>query len=124
MHKAAYWLQLSGDALKCYINFMYVYKGIRMPIAARIGDMHTCPMYDGKSPHVGGPIMVGGPTVTGANGPIARVGDMCQCSGPPDVIAKGSATVMVNGMPAARMGDNTVHGGVIVAGAPNIEIGG
>jgi uncharacterized Zn-binding protein involved in type VI secretion len=46
------------------------------------------------------------------------------CVGPPDIIAKGSATVMIGGMPAARIGDNTVHGGVIVAGCPTVMIGG
>jgi uncharacterized Zn-binding protein involved in type VI secretion len=49
---------------------------------------------------------------------------MCTCVGPPDVIAKGSMTVMIGGMPAARMGDNTAHGGVIVMGLPTVMIGG
>jgi len=44
--------------------------------------------------------------------------------GPPDVIVKGSATVMIGGLPAARMGDTTAHGGVIVAGLPSVMIGG
>jgi uncharacterized Zn-binding protein involved in type VI secretion len=56
--------------------------------------------------------------------PAARVTDMCQCVGPPDVIVKGSATVMINFLPAARIGDTTVHGGVIVAGCPTVIIGG
>lgn len=54
----------------------------------------------------------------------ARVGDMCVCVGPPDSIAKGSSTVKINGIPAARLGDMTVHGGSIVAGAPTVNIGG
>jgi uncharacterized Zn-binding protein involved in type VI secretion len=49
---------------------------------------------------------------------------MCTCVGPPDVIAKGSLTVIVGGQPAARMGDMTVHGGVIVIGLPTVMIGG
>lgn len=42
----------------------------------------------------------------------------------PDTIVKGSATVMINGRPAARMGDTTAHGGSIVAGCPTVMIGG
>ncbi len=49
---------------------------------------------------------------------------MATCVGPPDTIAKGSATVLIGGPPAARMGDNTAHGGVIVAGLPTVMIGG
>lgn len=56
--------------------------------------------------------------------PAATVGDMCTCTGPPDSIVKGSATVMIGGKPAARMGDSTAHGGVIIAGAPTVNIGG
>jgi uncharacterized Zn-binding protein involved in type VI secretion len=54
--------------------------------------------------------------------PAARVGDMLTCSGPPDTIVAGSATVLIGGMPAARMGDSTAHGGVIVAGCPTVII--
>ena len=50
--------------------------------------------------------------------------DMALCVGPPDVIAKGSTTVIIGGMPAARMGDITAHGGVIVMGCPTVIIGG
>jgi uncharacterized Zn-binding protein involved in type VI secretion len=56
--------------------------------------------------------------------PAARIGDMCICVGPTDVIVKGSATVLIGGSPAARIGDMTAHGGVIVAGAPMVIIGG
>jgi len=96
-----------------------------MPPAARITDMHTCPMVTGIVPHVGGPIS--GPcvpTVLVCSMPAAVVGDMAVCVGPPDSIAKGSATVMISNKPAARMGDNTGHGGVIVSGAPTVMIGG
>jgi uncharacterized Zn-binding protein involved in type VI secretion len=54
--------------------------------------------------------------------PAARVGDMCTCVGPPDSIVMGSTKVMIGGMPAARMGDQTAHGGVIVLGAPTVMI--
>lgn len=98
-----------------------------MPPAARITDMHTCPMQTPGTPpipHVGGPIIKGAPNVLIGFMPAARVGDTCTCVGPPDAIVKGSATVMIGFMPAARMGDTTAHGGSIVAGAPNVMIGG
>jgi uncharacterized Zn-binding protein involved in type VI secretion len=96
-----------------------------MPPAARITDMHTCPMVTGPVPHVGGPILPPGcPTVMIGSLPAARATDMATCVGPPDVIAKGSGTVMIGKMPAARMGDSTGHGGVIVLGCPTVIIGG
>ena len=70
-----------------------------MPPAARLTDMHTCPMQTPAFPS-----------------PIPHVGA--------DTIVKGSATVMINGRPAARMGDTTAHGGSIVAGCPTVMIGG
>jgi uncharacterized Zn-binding protein involved in type VI secretion len=78
-----------------------------MSMAARVGDMHVCPMVTGTVPHVGGPVMPpGSPTVIIAGMPAAKVGDMCICVGPPDTIAAGSATVFIGGAPAARMGDS------------------
>jgi uncharacterized Zn-binding protein involved in type VI secretion len=55
--------------------------------------------------------------------PQARVSDMAVCVGPPDVIALGSFTVLVMGLPAARIGDLTAHGGTIVLGYPTVLIG-
>jgi uncharacterized Zn-binding protein involved in type VI secretion len=96
-----------------------------MGAAARITDMHTCPMVTVLVPHVGGPILPPGePTVLIGGLPAARVGDMLTCVGPPDTIAAGSSTVLIGGMPAARMGDQTAHGGTIVAGCPTVIIGG
>jgi uncharacterized Zn-binding protein involved in type VI secretion len=95
-----------------------------MPPAARITDMHVCPMVTGLIPHVGGPILPPGcPTVLIGGLPAARVGDMLVCAGGPDVVALGSFTVLIGGMPAARMGDMTAHGGVIVLGMPTVMIG-
>jgi uncharacterized Zn-binding protein involved in type VI secretion len=96
-----------------------------MPPAARVGDMHTCPMIDpGPKPHVGGPVLPpGAPTVLIGGMPAARVGDMCTCVGPPDSIAMGSPTVLIMNMMAARLGDPTVHAGVIVVGCPTVQIG-
>jgi len=96
-----------------------------MSLAARITDMHVCPMVTGTVPHVGGPILPpGAPTVLIGGLPAAKVGDMCVCTGPPDSIVAGSGTVMIEGMPAARMGDSTAHGGSIVLGEPTVMIGG
>lgn len=91
--------------------------------AARVTDMHTCPMVTGTVPHVGGPITLGSANVLTGNLPQARVGDMLTCVGPPDFIAKGSTGVYVNNIPAARLGDQTAHGGVIVVGLPTVLIG-
>jgi uncharacterized Zn-binding protein involved in type VI secretion len=76
-------------------------------------------------PHVGGPISGPcAPTVLIGSLPAARIGDMAICVGPPDVIVKGSSSVLIAGSPSARIGDNTAHGGVIVAGLPTVMIGG
>ncbi len=99
-----------------------------MPPAARLTDMHMCPMVTPALPpipHVGGPVSgPGAPTVLIGKLPAARVGDMLVCVGPPDVIVKGSSSVMIGGVPAARMGDSTAHGGSIVIGEPTVMIGG
>jgi len=99
-----------------------------MPPAARLTDMHVCPMVTPglpPIPHVGGPIAgPGAPTVLIGGLPAAKVGDLAICVGPPDSIIKGSATVLVMGMPAARLGDSTAHGGTIVVGFPTVLIGG
>ena len=92
--------------------------------AARVGDMHVCPMVTGIVPHVGGPVLPpGGIPVLIGGLPAARVGDMCTCVGPPDIIALGSMKVLIGGMPAARMGDMTAHGGAIVIGHVPVLIG-
>lgn len=92
--------------------------------AARVTDMHVCPMITLTVPHVGGPIMPpGDPTVLIGGMPAARMGDMVICTGPPDTIIGGSATVLIGGKPAARMTDTTAHGGTIVAGLATVLIG-
>lgn len=95
--------------------------------AARIGDMHVCPMVTPvvpPIPHVGGPISGPGcPTVLIGGMPAAVMGDMCVCVGPPDTIVLGSAGVFFGGKPAARMGDQCAHGGAITVGCPTVLIG-
>ena len=94
-------------------------------MAARVGDNHICPMVDGVKPHVGGPILPAGvPTVIIAGQPAAVAGTQCTCASAPDMILKGSMTVMMGGKPAARMMDPTTHGGMIVQGCPTVTIGG
>ena len=96
-----------------------------MPFAARVSDMHVCPMFNGPVPHVGGPVLPpGDPTVLIGGLPAACLGDQCICTGPPDVIIQGSATVLIGGKPAARIGDMTAHGGAIVFGCATVIIGG
>jgi uncharacterized Zn-binding protein involved in type VI secretion len=96
--------------------------------AARVSDMHVCPMVTPgvpPIPHVGGPILPPcSVNVLTGKLPQARVTDMATCVGPPDIIVKGSATVLVNKLPAARVGDTTAHGGSIVVGCFTVLIGG
>ena len=93
--------------------------------AARITDLHVCPMFTGPVPHVGGPILPPGvPTVLIMTLPAATITGMCVCVGPPDTIIKGSMTVLFNNLGAARLTDMTAHGGVITGpGAPTVLIG-
>ena len=92
--------------------------------AARLTDMHVCPMVTGVVPHVGGPVIGPGcPTVLIGGMPAAVMGDMCTCTGPPDTIILGSTGVLIGGKPAARMGDMTSHGGSIILGCFTVLIG-
>ncbi len=92
--------------------------------AARVTDLHVCPMVTVLVPHVGGPILPPGcPTVLIGKLPAARISDMATCVGPPDIIVMGSFTVLIGGLPAARSLDTTAHGGTIVMGLPTVLIG-
>src|SRR5690242_3794052 len=95
-----------------------------MPPAARVGDMHLCPMQTPGTPpipHVGGPILPPGcPTVLIGGMPAARMGDLATCVGPPDSIVGCNPKVLIGGKPQARMGDATAHGGVIGVGCPTV----
>ena len=96
-----------------------------MPPAARVTDIHVCPMVTGLVPHVGGPILPPcAMTVIVGGLPAARITDMAVCVGPPDVIVMGSSSVLIEYLPAARMLDNTAHGGMIVMGCFTVIIGG
>jgi uncharacterized Zn-binding protein involved in type VI secretion len=92
--------------------------------AARLTDMHVCPMVTGVVPHVGGPIISPGfPTVLIQGLPVARVGDMLVCVGPPDTVAMGSTGVLIGSQPAARLGDPCAHGGTIILGCFTVLVG-
>jgi uncharacterized Zn-binding protein involved in type VI secretion len=73
---------------------------------------------------VGGPILPPcKPTVLIGGLPAARVGDKALCVGPIDAIVSGSTNVLIGGMPAARLGDSCAHGGKIVWGCMTVHIG-
>lgn len=99
-----------------------------MPPAARLTDLHTCPMCTPglpPVPHVGGPIVGPGvPTVLISSLPASVVGDTAVCVGPPDTLIHGSATVLIGGKSAVRMGDPTAHGGSVAVGSFTVVIGG
>ncbi|MFN0009042.1 MAG: PAAR domain-containing protein [Planctomycetota bacterium] len=87
------------------------------PIAARVGDLRGCPAGAGAIlPPGAGNVLIGGAFA-------ARVGDLAACVGAPDMIAMGELSVLVAGMPAARQGDPTAHGGKITTGFPTVMIG-
>jgi uncharacterized Zn-binding protein involved in type VI secretion len=96
-----------------------------MPPAARMTDMHVCPMVTVLVPHIGGPILPPCAIQVLIGGlPAARLTDLATCVGPPDMIVQGSTSVVINYLPAARIADPTVHGGMIVLGDFTVIIGG
>ena len=97
-----------------------------MPAAARTGDLHQCPaLGPGNVAHAGGVLAgSGAPTVIIEGMPAARIGDVADCDGAQAVIVGGSATVLIAGLPAARTGDPTSHGGHVIGGAHTVQIGG
>jgi uncharacterized Zn-binding protein involved in type VI secretion len=102
-----------------------------MGFAARVTDMHICPMQmpaaPSPIPHVGGPVLPPGSIQVLIGGmPAACVGDNCICTGVGlmDSIVRGSVTVKIGGKFAARQGDTTSHGGSIVGFCPTVQIGG
>ena len=60
-------------------------------------DFHQCPLSDGSKPHVGGVVSKGSTTVLINNLPAARQGDVVMESGPPDPISQGVPTVIIGG---------------------------
>ncbi|KAB1067044.1 paar repeat-containing protein [Tamlana haliotis] len=91
------------------------------PIAT-VGSMHICPMCSGTVPHVGGPVSQGAVNVLANGKPIATVGSICVCTGPPDTIMSGESNILINGMAVATTGSLTVHGGSISVGEANVLV--
>lgn len=95
--------------------------------AARVGDLHFCPMVSPvvpPIPHVGGPILPPGIlNVLIGSLPAATIGTLAVCIGPPDSIVRGSTKVLIGNRPAARMTDSCSHGGTIITGLVNVLIG-
>jgi uncharacterized Zn-binding protein involved in type VI secretion len=89
-----------------------------MPPAARVADLHACPV------HGGGPVLPPcEATVYIGYSPAARVGDKATCAGPPDVVARGEPSVIIGHKDAARQFDATAHGGKITTGCLSVVIG-
>lgn len=64
--------------------------------AARFGDPHICPAFNGPQPHGGGTIAKGSTTVLINNKAAARVGDLCACMGPPNkIVPPGCTSVLI-----------------------------
>jgi uncharacterized Zn-binding protein involved in type VI secretion len=101
-----------------------------MPNAAVVGNTFVCPLQTPgtpPTPHAGGVLSKGEPTVLICKMPAVRVTDTIQCTGAPphpDTIIKGSSTVFIKKLPAAYLGSTTSCGGSIVMGAPTVIIGG
>jgi uncharacterized Zn-binding protein involved in type VI secretion len=102
-----------------------------MPLAARVGDTHTCPLPgpppSGAPPHGPGPILPPGATTVRVGGVFAaRYTDtiLCTLPNPPAKIIQGSISVKIGGLMAARQTDKSNHGGTITVGCPTVQIGG
>lgn len=96
-----------------------------MTAAARVLDLHTCPLA-WPMPHVGGTVQGPGlTTVLIGNRIAATQGTACTCAAvSSNSITGGSRSVSIGGKPAARAGDPTAHGGKVVAGCSSVVIGG
>jgi len=58
-------------------------------------DTHACPLVDGLKPHVGGVVALGSLTVMIGGLPAARQTDLIVELGAPNAIAVGAPTVMI-----------------------------
>lgn len=94
--------------------------------AARLTDQHVCPAITGVVPHLGGPITGPAmPTVIVCGLPASRLADFAVCLGGPDTVAMGSTSVLLGGLPATRILDSTIHGGLVLGpGCLTVLIGG
>lgn len=58
-------------------------------------DTHVCPLSDGPKPHVGGVVALGSTSVLIGGLPAARMGDQIVEAGAPNAIAVGDPTVLI-----------------------------
>jgi uncharacterized Zn-binding protein involved in type VI secretion len=90
-----------------------------MPPAARIGDQHQCPN------GVIGVLLPKPSKVLIESKPAATITTPATpCFPGPNMVVKGSSKVLIGGLPAARVGDTTAHGSIIIVGATKVIIGG
>jgi uncharacterized Zn-binding protein involved in type VI secretion len=68
-----------------------------MPAWRATSDFHACPLSSGPVPHVGGVVALGSTTVLINGLPAARQGDQILESGPPNAIMLGCPTVVIGG---------------------------
>jgi uncharacterized Zn-binding protein involved in type VI secretion len=66
-----------------------------MPAWRAAADFHTCPLVTALVPHVGGVVAIGSVTVMINGLPAARQGDMIVESAPPNTIAVGCPTALI-----------------------------
>ena len=68
-----------------------------MPAWRATVDFHACPLVTGTVPHAGGVVAMGSTTVFINGLPAARQGDMIVESGSPNTISMGCPTVLIGG---------------------------
>ena len=67
----------------------------KRPAWRALTDVHTCPLVTGAVPHVGGTVTKGSTSVLINKMPAARMGDTIAESGPPNTIVSGCQTVLI-----------------------------
>ena len=65
------------------------------PAWRAVADVHACPLVNGVQPHVGGVVAMGSTTVLIAGLPAARMTDQVMEAGGPNPIAQGATTVLI-----------------------------
>jgi uncharacterized Zn-binding protein involved in type VI secretion len=65
------------------------------PAFRALQDFHACPLVSGGVPHVGGMVLMGSATVLINNLPAVRLGDTIVEAGVPNAIVTGEPTVII-----------------------------
>jgi uncharacterized Zn-binding protein involved in type VI secretion len=65
------------------------------PAWRAVADSHVCPLVNGVQPHVGGVVAMGSTTVLIGGMPAARMTDQVMEAGGPNPIAQGATTVLI-----------------------------